>query len=111
MYIMDVKYLEKLEFNRICEKLEEFAKTYIGRNICLNLMPLEDKKDIVKSLKQTTEASTLIYRKGNIPLDEIENILPHIKKLNASATLSIKELLNLAHVLKVSRVLKEYFSS
>ena len=46
MYIMDVKYLEKLEFNRICEKLEEFAKTYIGRNICLNLMPLEDKKDI-----------------------------------------------------------------
>ena len=111
MYIMDVKYLEKLEFNRICEKLEEFAKTYIGRNICLNLMPLEDKKDIVKSLKQTTEASILIYRKGNIPLDEIENILPHIKKLNASATLSIKELLNLAHVLKVSRVLKEYFSS
>lgn len=111
MYIMDVKYLEKLEFNRICEKLEEFAKTYIGRNICLNLMPLEDKKDIVKSLKQTTEASTLIYRKGNIPLDEIENILPHIKKLNASATLSIKELLDLAHIIKVSRVLKEYFSS
>lgn len=111
MYIMDVKYLEKLEFNRICEKLEEFAKTYIGRNICLNLMPLESKKDIIKALKHTTEASTLIYRKGNIPLDEIENILPHIKKLNASATLSIKELLDLAHIIKVSRVLKEYFSS
>ncbi len=111
MYIMDVKYLEKLEFNIVCKKLEEFAKTYIGRDICLNLMPLESKKDIIKALKHTTEASTLIYRKGNIPLDEIENILPHIKKLNASATLSIKELLDLAHILKVSRVLKEYFSS
>ncbi len=111
MYIMDVKYLEKLEFNIVCKKLEEFAKTYIGRDICLNLMPLESKKDIIKALKHTTEASTLIYRKGNIPLDEIENILPHIKKLNASATLSIKELLDLAHIIKVSRVLKEYFSS
>ena len=104
MYIMDVKYLEKLEFNIVCKKLEEFAKTYIGRDICLNLMPLESKKDIIKALKHTTEASTLIYRKGNIPLDEIENILPHIKKLNASATLSIKELLDLAHIIKVSRV-------
>lgn len=111
MYVMDIKYLEKLEFNRICEKLEEFAKTYIGRNICLNLMPLENQKEIIKTLKQTTEASALIYRKGNLPLDEIENILPHIKKLNASATLSIKELLDLAHILKVSRALKEYFSS
>lgn len=111
MYIMDVKYLEKLEFNIVCKNLEEFARTYIGRDICFNLMPLESKKDIIKALKQTTEASTLIYRKGNIPLDEIENILPHIKKLNASATLSIKELLDLAHILKVSRVLKEYFSS
>lgn len=111
MYIMDIKYLEKLEFNRICEKLEEFAKTYIGRDICLNLMPLEKQKEIIKALKQTTEASTLIYRKGNLPLDEIEHILSHIKKLNASATLSIKELLDLAHILKVSRALKEYFSS
>lgn len=111
MYIMDIKYLEKLEFNRICEKLEEFAKTYIGRDICLNLMPLENQKEIIKALKQTTEASTLIYRKGNLPLDEIEHILSHIKKLNASATLSIKELLDLAHILKVSRALKEYFSS
>ena len=71
---MEKIFLEKLEFNIVCKKLEEFAKTYIGRDICLNLMPLESKKDIIKALKHTTEASTLIYRKGNIPLDEIENI-------------------------------------
>lgn len=108
---MDKKYLEKLEFNRICEKLEGFAKTYIGKDMCKALFPLEKEKEIVKALKQTTEASTLIYRKGNLPLDEIENILPHIKKLNAAASLSKKELLDLAHILKISRNLKEYFSS
>ena len=108
---MDKKYLEKLEFNRICEKLEGFAKTYIGKDMCKALLPLEREKEIVKALKQTTEASTLIYRKGNLPLDEIENILPHIKKLNAVVALSKKELLDLAHILKISRNLKEYFSS
>ncbi len=111
MYIMDSKYLEKLDFNKVCENLEKYAKTYIGKDICLNLLPLESKKEIVKALKQTTEASTLIYRKGNLPVDEIENIIPQIKKLNASSALSIKELLDLAHILKVSRELKEYFSS
>lgn len=111
MYIMEVKYLEKLEFNKICENLETFAKTYVGKDISHNLLPLNNEKEIIKALKQTTEASTLIYRKGNLPIDEIENILPQIKKLNASVSLSIKELLDLAHILKVSRQLKEYFSS
>lgn len=111
MYIMDSKYLEKLDFNKVCENLEKYAKTYIGKDICLNLLPLESEKEIVKALKQTTEASTLIYRKGNLPVDEIENIIPQIKKLNASSSLSIKELLDLAHILKISRELKEYFSS
>ena len=108
---MDSKYLEKLDFNKVCEILEKYAKTYIGKDICLNLLPLDSEKEIVKALKQTTEASTLIYRKGNLPIDEIENIVPQIKKLNASSSLSIKELLDLAHILRVSRELKEYFAS
>jgi len=108
---MDIKYLEKLEFNKVCEKLEKYAKTYVGKDMSLNLLPLNNIKDIEKALKQTTEASTLIYRKGNLPIDEIENILPQIKKLNASTSLGIKELLDLAHILKVSRQLKEYFAS
>lgn len=111
MYIMNSKYLEKLDFNKVCEKLEKYSKTYIGKDICLNLLPLDSEKEIAKALKQTTEASTLIYRKGNLPIDEIENIVPQIKKLNASSSLSIKELLALAHILKVSRELKEYFDS
>lgn len=105
------KNLETLEFNKIKNILQSFAKTYIGKSICLSLEPIKDKKDILKALKQTTEATILLYRKGNLPLDEIENITPHIKKLEASAPLSSKELLDLAHILKISRNLKEYFSS
>ena len=105
------KNLETLEFNKIKEILQSFAKTYLGKSISLSLEPQTDRKDILKALKQTTEATILLYRKGNLPLDEIANITPHIKKLDASASLSSKELLDLAHILKISRNLKEYFSS
>lgn len=106
---MDTKYLEKLEFDKIREILKEFCKTYIAKNMCDSLAPYSTKKDIEKALKQTTEASNLLYRKGNPPLDAIENIVPSIKKLEASNTLSAKELLDLATILKISRDLKEYF--
>lgn len=106
---MDTKNLEKLEFNKIKEFLKGFCKTYIAKNIAENLKPYSSKNDIIKALKQTSEGSTLLYRKGNPPIDSIENILPALKKLEATDTLSAKELLDLTKILKISRELKEYF--
>ena len=109
-YVMNEKYLEKLEFNKIKEILKSFCITYIGKNLSEDLLPFSEKKDIVKALKQTTEASTLLYRKGKLPLYEIANIVPSIKKLEASSSLSAKELLELANILKIARNLKDYFN-
>ena len=79
--------------------------------MALNLMPFQNKKDVQKSGKQTTEASILIYRKGNLPISEIEDITIHLKKLNSNTSLSLKQLLDLANILRISRNLKEYFLS
>ena len=106
---MNTKSLEKLEFNKIQDILKGFCKTYIAKSMAEDLKPYSSKKDIEKALKQTTEASILLYRKGNPPIDSIENIVPSLKKLEASNTLSAKELLDLATILKISRELKEYF--
>ncbi|MBR3697436.1 MAG: endonuclease MutS2 [Clostridia bacterium] len=106
---MIYKYLEKLEFNQIREILKGFCKTYIAKSISENLEPFSNKNNIKKALKQTTEASTLLYRKGNLPLDAIENVIPALKKLKVSNALSTKELLDLAHILKISRELKDYY--
>lgn len=108
---MKNKTLEKLEFNKICDILKNYAITYIGKDYAQNLTPMSSKSDIEKAQKQTTEASILLYRKGNCPISEIENIVPHIKKLNSSLFLSTKQLLDLANILKISNDLKDYFSS
>lgn len=108
---MNTKYLEKLEFNKICNILKNFAITYFGKELSLNLLPISNIKDAIKALQQTTEASNLIYRKGNPPISEISNISEHLKRLESYTSLSSKQLLDLANILKISRNLKNYFFS
>ncbi len=108
---MNLKNIEKLEFNKICKILESFAVTYIGKNYSNNLKTLSSINEIVKAQKQTTEASILLYRKGSIPMCEIENTTEHIKKLNSNLFLNIKQLLDLANILKLCSDLKDYFFS
>ncbi len=105
------KYLDKLEFNKICEILKGYSTTYIGKDLITNLHPIVDKADLIKALKQTTEASILLFRKGTAPVSEIANITEHTKKLNSQMALNIKQLLELGKILKISRELKEYFDS
>ena len=108
---MNLKTLEKLEFNKICDILKSYTLTYIGKDFAENLKPLTSKKEIEKAQKQTTEGSILLYRKGSIPMSEIEDITSHIKKLNSGLFLSIKQLLDLKKILNISSNLKDYFTS
>ena len=106
---MKTKYLEKLEFNKIKEILSSYTVTFLGKNLALNLEPLPNRKEIEKALTQTFSASNLIYRKGNIPLTDLPDLTTHIKTLKSYMTLNIKQLLDLYHLLKISRELKEYY--
>ena len=108
---MNTKYLKTLEFDKIIEKLTTYCKTYIGKENVANLLPTFNQLKVTSLLELTNEATSLIYRKGNIPLSDLPNIEISIKNLESSATLSISALLNIARFLKISREVKEYFSS
>ena len=106
---MDQKFLDKLEFNKILEMLCNHSVTYMGKEHIRNLRPYIDKIAVESNLRETIEAETIIHRAGSIPIGEIDNITVHIKTLESGATLSIKQLLDLAKILKISRELKEYY--
>ena len=108
---MNTKYLKTLEFDKIIEKLTTYCKTYIGKNQVANLLPSFDHYHVASLLEITSEATSLVYRKGNIPLADLPNIELSIKSLDSGATLSISALLSVARFLKISREVKEYFSS
>lgn len=108
---MESKYLDKIEFNKIIEILSSFAITSVGKQYCLKTVPLTVMEDVKHLIQETTEATILKYRKGAPPLIEFADISAYIKILNSNSALSTAALLNIAHILKISRELKEYIES
>ena len=106
---MNIKYLEKIEFSKICEILTSYCKTYIGKGFATNIEPLSTEKDIQKALDQTSEAVILLYRKGSVPISEIADITVSLKRLETLSSLSAKQLLDLGEILQISHELKNYF--
>lgn len=102
-------FLEKLEFNKIIDKLSEFSITNLGKQYSSKLLPNTNPEKVKKYLSETTEGLSLLYRKGNPPIYELNNIEKHILSLKNQNFLSIKSLLEINSVLKTSRQLKEYY--
>ena len=103
--------LTKLEFNKILDKLSIYCKTYIGKNMCIEILPSSNIDDVKHLLSQTSEAYSLITKYGNLPIDEINDITPYLKNLESYIPLTSKALLEIAKILKVSSNLKDYFHS
>ena len=106
---MNDNYLNKLEYNKILNLLSNYSVTYLGKELCLKLLPSFKKDRVTKLLQETLEACTLIARKGNLPICNISNIDLYIKNLESSYSLNTTGLINIAKVLKLSRELKDYF--
>ena len=103
------KNLNRLEFNKILDELNSHCNTYIGKSKVFELEPFKNKDDVERALSETSLALQLIYRKGNPPIEEFNNIDIYIKNLHSNNFLSAKALLDVATVLKMSRNLKDYF--
>ena len=108
---MNENYLNKLEYHSILELLAKQSCTYIGKKLCLDLLPTFKESRVRKILQETSEAYLLIVRKGNLPISEIENIDVSIKNLESSNSLNALNLLNIARILRLARELKDYFYS
>lgn len=108
---MNTKYLKILEYDKIIHKLSTYCKTYIGKENIHTIVPEFSTTKVTDLLKFTSEAISLIYRKGNVPISDIPNISVSIKNLESNRILSSLALLNLARFLKISREVKEYFFS
>lgn len=108
---MYTKSIEKLEFNKVKDILQNYAITYLGKQKIAELLPYNTKKDVKKALSETTEGTILLYRKGNPPICDIPDISMHLMLLENEGILSSKYILDLSKILKISRELKEYFNS
>lgn len=102
--------LQKLEYQKIIDTLSTYCKTYVGKDLIINLKPSNNSLEVSKNLTQTTQTLNLILRYGNLPITELDDLTKYIKNLESYIHLSPKGLLEIANVFKISSDLKEYFS-
>lgn len=103
-------YLEKLEYNKIIENLQNYCVTFIGKDCAKKLMPSNNKTEVTQMLNETNEAVSILYKASTPPISEIADIKIYLKILESGGTLSLKAILDLAKVLKISDELKKYFT-
>lgn len=101
--------LLKLEFDKILEQLSNYSKTYIGKQKINELRPSSNTVQVEKGLNETNQGVILIQRNSTPPIDEISDITVYLKTLETSGILSIKALLEILNIFKISNNLKDYF--
>lgn len=105
------KYLDKLEFNLIKEKLSENSVTFVGQKLSNELEPSSIESQVIQMLNETSTACELIHSYGYFPIYEINDQSLNIKKIKSSISLSAKSLLEIAYLLKTSKELKDYYKN
>ena len=103
-------YIEKLEFNKILEKLSNYCVTYLGKELAKNLKVSNDINIVKLTLKETEEAVNLIYKNSTPPLLAIADIGKYLKILESGMLLTNMPLLQLAQIFKTAQELKKYFN-
>ena len=105
---MNKKVLHTLEFDKIIDKLSEFATCPGGERLCKELVPITDIPKIRTMQSQTTDALTRILRLGSLSFSGTRDILESVKRLEIGSSLGITELLNISSVLKVASRAKSF---
>ena len=108
---MKERDFKSLEYNKIKDKLSSKCVTYIAKNIVDELVPSINIETVRGYQKETTEAVSLILRKGVAPILDIPNFDNAFAKINIGASLNTKELLQIANTLSSMRKLKHYLKN
>ena len=103
-------YLEKLEYNKILDNLQKHCVTFLGKDFAKKIMPVYDKEKVKEMLNETNEAVSILFKASTPPITEIADITVYIKILESAGVLSLKAILDLAKILKISDELKKYFT-
>jgi len=110
MSLLYEKSIKKLELDKVLEKLADCAGSLEGKAACLRITPVCDLDDVRERLAETTAASDLCTKKGNPAFSGVTDLSATMERANLGGSLSPKELLSVASVLRCTRNVKSYIT-
>ena len=105
---MNQKALKTLEYEKIINKLTEYAASAPGRQLCRELLPSSDYQEILLMQTQTSDAVNRVRLKGSLSLSGVHNVQDSLKRLEIGSSLTIPELLAVSSLLTAAARAKSY---
>lgn len=100
-----------LELDKILEMLASVASTVGAKKRALSLLPTSNIETVKRRQALTSDAKQMAGIKGAPSFNNIPEILDTVEKAEKNSILSPREILDVASVLHVSRLLLEYIHS
>ncbi|MHC9536469.1 endonuclease MutS2 [Dellaglioa sp. BT-FLS60] len=106
---MNEKGLKTLEYQKVKQQIQVFISTESGQDEVNALKPMAEIEKIQKELDETQDAVKILRLRGGIPLPQLVNVKPHMKRLDMGASLNGKELAAVGRVLRTTNEVKLFF--
>ena len=105
---MNEKALKTLEYNKIIDRLTEYASSTGGKALCRALVPYDNLSDIETAQQHTRDAFSRSIRKGSASFYGIHDVRASVKRLEIGGTLNASELLSICSLLETAGRIKNY---
>lgn len=105
---MNKRSLRILEYNKILNMLTEYATSPMAKRRCDRMKPQKDINIINALQEETRDALLRLHRQGNISFSGLSDIGATLKRLEVKATLTSRELLDIAALLEATKNVKRY---
>ncbi len=108
---MNEKVLKTLEYNKIIQRLADFACSKEAKERCLALHPLTDKVEIEHLQQQVADALTRLFKAGHLSFSGVHSIHESLKRLEIGGSLNTTELLRICNLLEAAKRAKAFSRS
>ncbi len=105
---MNKKVLNTLEFDKITDRLSEFASSYKAKSLAKELEPMTDILKIKEAQGETADALSRLYQSGHISFSGLGDIGASLVRLEVGSTLGMGELIAVSKNLDVALRVKGF---
>ena len=107
---MNSKILKTLEYGKILSALQGLVNTAAGTDLVAKMQPSSDADAVQVALDETADGASILRLAGGIPVPQLENIDPALRRVDIGAMLNGRELAAIGRVLKTGSAVEKFLN-
>ena len=107
---MNYKILKTLEDGKIRSALQGIVNTAAGTDLVAKMQPSSDPEAVQTALDETADGASILRLAGGIPVPQLENIDPALRRVDIGAMLNGRELAAIGRVLKTVSAVDKFLN-